>query len=69
MPLIKTNISGYYKDSNTNAIINTNDDYEHVKKQKMKSKEFDDMKNKVNNIESDMRDIKNLLLQMVNGKN
>lgn len=69
MPLIKTNVPGFYKDSETNAIINTNNDYEQIKKQKLKLKEFDDLKNKVNTIESDMKDIKNLLLQLVNGKN
>lgn len=69
MPLIKTNVSGFYKDTETNAIINTNNDYEQIKKQKLKVKEFDDLKNKVKTIESDMKDIKNLLLQLVNGKN
>lgn len=69
MTLLKTNIPGYYKDTTTNAIINTNDDYEQIKKQRSKIREFDDLKNKVKTIESDMKDIKNLLLQLVNGKN
>ena len=69
MPLIKTNVPGYYKDSDTNAIINTSDEYQKFKQQRDKSKDYDALKNKVNKMENDISDIKNLLLQLVNGKN
>lgn len=67
MPLIKTNVPGFYKDSETNAIINTSDDYLTFKSQKEKVKDYDNLKNKVNKLEGDISDIKNLLLQLVNG--
>jgi hypothetical protein len=69
MSLIKTNVPGFYKDPETNAIINTNDDYMAYKSQRDKSKDYDNLKNKVNKMEGDISDIKNLLLQLVNGKN
>jgi hypothetical protein len=69
MPLIKTNVPGYYKDTDTNAIINTSDEYQKYKQQRDKSKDYDALKNKVNKMENDISDIKNLLLQLVNGKN
>lgn len=68
MALLKTNVPGFYKDSETNAIINTNtDDYENFKNQRVKMKDYDNLKTKVNNIEHELSDIKSLLLQIVNG--
>jgi hypothetical protein len=69
MPLIKTNVPGFYKDSETNAIINNTDEYNVFKSKKEKAKDFDTLKSKVNSMESDISEIKNLLLQLVNGKN
>jgi hypothetical protein len=69
MPLIKTNVPGYFKDTETNVIINTSDEYHSYKIKKDKSKEFESLKNKVNKMDNDISDIKNLLLQLVNGKN
>jgi hypothetical protein len=69
MPLVKTNVPGYYKDTETNVIINTSDEYQKYKQQRDKSKDYDALKNKVNKMENDISDIKNLLLQLVNGKN
>lgn len=69
MSLIKTNIPGYYKDTETNAIINTSDEYNSYRLKRDKSKEFENLKDKVNKMDNDISDIKNLLLQLVNGKN
>ena len=69
MALIKTNVPGYFKDTETNVIINTSDEYSYYKLKKDKSKEFESLKNKVNKMDNDISDIKNLLLQLVNGKN
>lgn len=68
MSLIKTNITGFYKDTKTNAIINTSNEYELIKAKRQQNKKVDVLETKVNKIESDLSDIKNLLLQLVDGK-
>lgn len=69
MPLVKTNVPGYYKDTETNVIINTSDEYQKYLHQRDKSKDYDALKNKVHKMENDISDIKSLLIQLVNGKN
>lgn len=59
--LRKTNIDGYYKDPNTNMVINLSNEYEVIKAQRKKDKEIDTMKSEINTIKSDLNDIKNLL--------
>lgn len=68
MALVKTNVPGFYKDPDTNAVINNStDDYEAFKSQRNKIRDYDNLKNKVNHIENELSDIKSLLLQIVNG--
>jgi hypothetical protein len=69
MALVKTNIPNFYKDSDTNAIINTSDEYQIYKSKRDKFKQEQELKNKVDKMENDINDIKNMLLQIVNGKN
>jgi hypothetical protein len=69
MALMKTNIPNLYKDSETNAVINTSDEYQIYKSKRDKFKQEQDLKNKVLKMENDIADIKNMLLQIVNGKN
>lgn len=66
--LIKTNVPGYYKDSDTNAVINTSNEYDTMKAQRKKSQEFESMKQKINKVENDINDIKSMLLQIIDGK-
>jgi|TARA_R100000008_G_scaffold54879_1_gene33574 uncharacterized protein YllA (UPF0747 family) len=62
---------GFYRDSNTNAIVNkNNNDYEiYMKtKTKMLSKEerINHLEDKVDNLSSDIGDIKSMLQSLIN---
>ena len=75
MSLLKTNISGYKKDPVTRLVINTNDEYESYKQQKIKAKtmastrhELTDTKRELETIRTELAEIKDLFRQIVNGK-
>ena len=65
---VKTNYPNLVKDSQTGAIINTN---EYIKPSKTikTDKEIIMLRNEVGSIKSEIKELKNRLLQIVNGKN
>ena len=67
--LVKTSINGLSRDMGSGAIINTNDiEYQMFKDQRKRSQEQADLKNEVDSIRSELRDIKSLLLQVLGNK-
>jgi len=61
---------GYFKDTDTGAIINTDDDsYKSFLAQRESAKRNRDLCKRMNDVENDLRDIKNLLLQIVHRNN
>ena len=66
--LQKTNTPGFYKDTETGAIINKNDtDYEKFKAAREEIKKNKQVVARMDNLETELKDIKNLLMQLVNG--
>lgn len=65
---IKTNVPNYMKDPNTNVVINTSDEYDKMKAERKRQKEMHEMKSRMGKLENDISDIKNLLIQLANGK-
>ncbi len=61
---------GFYRDSNTNAIVNKNkNDYENYmrnkKKMTSKNSRIDDLENKVDTLSNDIGDIKFMLQSLI----
>lgn len=68
--LVKTDSEGYMKDTSTGAFINTDDTaYARFLAQRNSIKKNNDLCNRISAVEDDLREIKNLLLQVVNGRN
>lgn len=68
--LVKTENDGYMKDTTTGAFINTDDaSYARYMAQRASIKKNNDLCNRIDAVENDLREIKNLLLQVVNGRN
>lgn len=66
MTQVKTEIEGIFRDVSTGALLNKdNNSLEAYKKLKRKNQELKEMKNKINNLESVVYDIKTLLLRLV----
>ena len=66
--LQKTNTPGFYKDTDTGVIINKNDtDYEKFKAAREEIKKSKQLAVRMDNLETELKDIKSLLLQLVNG--
>ena len=62
MAQIKTEISGIVRDTTNNALLNRdNDALKAYKKIKKKNLELEEMKNKVNNLDKEISDVKSLL--------
>lgn len=63
---IKTEVEGIYRDISTGALLNKDSSaLEAYKKMKKKNSEIEEMKMKVNSLESDISEIKTLLLKLV----
>ena len=63
---VKTEVEGIYRDLSTGALINKDQSaLEAYKKIKKKNSEIEEMKAKVNSLESDISEIKTLLLKLV----
>jgi hypothetical protein len=63
---VKTDVNGIVRDTTTGALLNTDlNGLQAYKKAKKKNAEIDDLKQKVNSIENDVSEIKNLLLKIV----
>lgn len=68
--LVKTEDSKYLKDTESGAFINIDEGaYERFKAQRNASKKTNELCKRMNAVEDDLKDIKNLLLQVVNGRN
>lgn len=68
--LIKTEEPGYMKDATTGAIINTNDDhYKRILAIRAEKKKGQDLCKRMNSLENDLREIKELLVQVLGGRN
>jgi hypothetical protein len=66
--LVKTNVPGIYKDTETNAFINMNEYVKPTKKIE-KNKEINILRNEVNSIKNDLKEVKELLIKaLTNGK-
>ena len=68
--LMKTETDGFMKDTSTGAFINTDDTaYARFLAQRNSIKKNNELCNRISAVEDDLREIKNLLLQVVNGRN
>lgn len=68
--LVKTNNPGFMKDTETGAIINTDDDaHKKFLAQREEIKKSKDICNRMNTLENELQDIKSLLLQIVHRNN
>lgn len=66
MKLQKTDVEGLYRDTETRAVLNRdNAALEAYRKKKKMNEEFYDFKNKINQIDNEIADIKNLLKTIV----
>lgn len=66
MKLVKTDIPGYYKDTETNSIINKN--YEELDlflSQRERSKKLKNLEIETAVIKEELKDIKHLLLELI----
>jgi hypothetical protein len=65
MTELKTEIEGIFRDTRNNALLNKdNASLYAYKKIKQKNAELEETKKKVNNLEKDVSDIKNILLKI-----
>jgi hypothetical protein len=68
--LVKTETDGFMKDTSTGAFINTdNASYAKFVAERSKIKNSKDLSNRISAVEDDLKEIKTLLLQVVNGRN
>lgn len=66
MTQVKTEIEGIYRDVNNGALLNKdNDALVAYKKMKQKNSELEQMKTKVNTLDEEIKDVKNLLKQIL----
>jgi hypothetical protein len=66
MDIVKTDVEGIVRDTKSKALLNTdNSALQAYKKIKKKSYEFEDMKKKVEGLDKEMSDIKNMLKQIL----
>lgn len=66
---ISTNVAGFVKDPISQAVINTDDaEYIRVMTERERAKKLAALSYDVDNIKSEMTEIKQLLLQIVNGR-
>lgn len=63
---IKTEVEGIYRDTNNGALLNKdNGSLVAYKKLKQKNTEIEQMKSKVSNLDQEIKDVKNLLNQIL----
>lgn len=63
---VKTEVEGIYRDVNNGALLNKdNDALSAYKKMKQKNNELEQMKSKVNSLDQEIKDVKNLLTQIL----
>jgi hypothetical protein len=67
--LVKTETDGFMKDTSTGAFINTdNASYAKFVAERSKAKNSKELTTRISAVENDIKEIKNLLLQVVNGR-
>jgi hypothetical protein len=67
---MKTEADGFMKDTSTGAFINTDDaSYAKFVAERSKVKNSKELSNRISAVEDDLKEIKTLLLQVVNGRN
>lgn len=65
MTELKTEIEGIFRDTQNNALLNKdNESLNAYKKLKQRNAELEETKKKVNKLENDVSDIKNILLKI-----
>lgn len=65
----ETSIPGYVVDNATKAIINTNEqEYHKILQQRQKAKQLNQLQSEVDSLKSDIKDIKELLIQALSGR-
>ena len=68
--LVKTETDGFMKDTSTGAFINIDDtSYAKFVAERSKAKNSKELTTRISAVEDDLKEIKNLLLQVVNGRN
>ena len=68
--LMKTETDGFMKDTSSGAFINTDDaSYAKFVAERSKVKNSKELSNRISAVEDDIKEIKTLLLQVVNGRN
>lgn len=68
--LVKTDVHGYLKDTSSGAIINNDDEaYQKFLAARAASKKNNELCKRIDAVETDLKDIKNLLLQIVHRNN
>jgi hypothetical protein len=68
--LVKTEADGFMKDTSSGAFINTDDaSYAKFVAERSKVKNSKELSNRISSVEDDIKEIKTLLLQVVNGRN
>ena len=68
--IVKTETDGFMKDTSTGAFINTdNASYAKFVAERSKAKNSKELTTRISAVEDDLKEIKNLLLQVVNGRN
>ena len=66
---IKTNHSGLFRDFNTKAIINTNDsEYNKILEQRKINGQNQMVKDEIDNLRSEIKELKEMLKHVLNGK-
>ena len=67
--LVKTDTPDFLKDTSSGAIINNDDEaYRKFQAAREASKKNNELCKRIDAVEGDLKDIKNLLLQIVNGR-
>lgn len=67
---VLTDVEGLVKDKDSGAVLNVdNAKLEAYKKKKIYNKQFEEDREKLKRLESDITDIKNLLHQLIKSKN
>lgn len=66
---IETNVPGYVIDDSTKAVINIdNSGYQKILEQRKRNKEMMQLNSRMNKLENDIFDIKELLIKALNGR-
>ena len=63
--LAKTDVKGYVKDTKSGIVYPSDDTFEEFRRARAKSKELDELKARMSNVENNINDIKNMLSAIV----